>query len=127
MEETVEAQACGGFLQVGARKSTCAPLPSVKELSLVQQVLAATAGGIATALFGSFPPCGVLCELGLTHGLAFVCSNAIRCGEDEAAGTVRPCQRTTSPAGHPERPPRPSRPVAFLRHTSTELLSSKIN
>jgi hypothetical protein len=46
MEESLEAQSCGQAA------------PNTKELSLRQQVLAATAGGIATALFGSPPlPC----------------------------------------------------------------------
>lgn len=42
MEESLEAQACGRF---------CVRDVPTKELSLRQQVLAATAGGIATALF----------------------------------------------------------------------------
>jgi hypothetical protein len=46
MEESLEAQACGRF---------CVRDVPTKELSLRQQVLAATAGGIATALFG-LPP-----------------------------------------------------------------------
>jgi hypothetical protein len=47
MEESLEAQACGRFCVRGV---------PTKELSLRQQVLAATAGGIATALFGLPPP-----------------------------------------------------------------------
>lgn len=55
MEESIEAQACGGRgLLAGARRGRDVPL-ELQELSLTQQILAATAGGIATALFGGCP------------------------------------------------------------------------